>query len=312
MVADRNFRTFAVVNPASAGRRTGRRWPVIAAALRDAIGSFDHALTEGPGHAIELSRSAVATGYEMVVAVGGDGTFGEVATGFYDPGTGRVAGVVLGILPAGTGCDFPRTLDYAGGFPQHCARLAGRRTRTIDAGVVQFRDHRGDEAVRLFINVVSFGCGGAVAEAVARADKRLGAKLTFLVTTIKSLARYRDQSIEIAIDGGAPSVETVTNFAICNAQYFGGGMRVSPTAVIDDGRFDTTLWSGYGLFDLARHRRKIYRGTHTALAGTTVGRATQVSATSRERVLVDVDGENPGTLPVTVRILPGALAFKTP
>jgi diacylglycerol kinase (ATP) len=310
MTAERNFHTFVVVNPASGAGRTRRRWPVIADALRAALGRFDHGFTEGPGHAIELSRGAIARGYEMIVAVGGDGTFGEVATGFYRADRGEVAGAAFGILPQGTGCDFPRTLGSLGDLGQRCAALAGRSTRAIDVGVVEFRDHRGDPAVRLFINVVSFGCGGAVAEAVARADKRFGAKLTFTIATVKTLARYRDQAIAIAIDGGAPSTEKVTSFAICNAQYFGGGMRVAPSAVIDDGYFDTTRWTGYRLLDLVRHRGKIYSGGHTALAGTTVGRARHVTAASAERVLLDVDGENPGTLPVTVRVLPGALAFK--
>jgi YegS/Rv2252/BmrU family lipid kinase len=312
MAPGSGFRTFVVVNPASAAGRTRGRWPMIEAALRGALGSFEHAFTEGPQHAIELSRGALAEGYEMIVAVGGDGTCGEVLTGFYDPKPGTVASAVIGILPQGTGCDFPRTLGWSGDLQQCCARLTGRATRPLDVGLVRFQDHRGADAVRLFMNVVSFGCGGAVAEAVARANKRLGARLAFTITTFKTLARYRDQEIEISIDGGSPSTRVVTNFAICNAQYFGGGMRVSPTAVIDDGHFDTTLWSGYGLLDLVRYRAKMYSGAHTALAGTTVGQARQVTATSRERVLLDVDGENPGTLPVEVRILPGALALKVP
>jgi diacylglycerol kinase (ATP) len=79
---------------------------------------------------------------------------------------------------------------------------------------------------------------------------------------------------------------------------------------VDDGLFDVTIWRGFGLTDFVLQRRSIYDGTHVDAPGTTVLRARRVDATSAERVLLDVDGEAAGCLPIRVEILPHALRFK--
>jgi diacylglycerol kinase family enzyme len=95
-----------------------------------------------------------------------------------------------------------------------CARLRGRKTRSIDVGLARFVAHDGSPATRTFINVVSF-----------------------------------------------------TNCAVCNGRYFGAGMQVAPTAQLDDGEFDVTIWTGFGLRDFIGKRRSLYDGSHVQLPG---------------------------------------------
>lgn len=306
----RSLRTFVVVNPASAARSTRRHWDLIAQKLRRAIGPFEHAFTDAPRHATTLTLDALSAGYELVIAVGGDGTANEVACGFFQ-GTRPIAPhAVLGVIPRGTGCDLPRTMNSGRTVEEACARMAGPGVRAIDVGHVTFVADDGGPAERVFLNVLSFGCGGAVVHALGSGAKRVGGKLAFMMTTARVLLRYRDQAVTVSTDGGPAESLAITNYAVCNGRYFGGGMKVAPTAEVDDGLLDTTIWTGFGLSDFILKRRSIYDGTHVEARGTKVSRIRRLQATSTERVLLDVDGEAAGRLPIRVEVLPRALRFK--
>ncbi len=283
-----------IVNPASAAGSTRRGWSAIAPRLKAALGGFEHAFTEGPSHATNLCRQALAKGYEMVVAIGGDGTCNEVANGFFQGGKGIADGAVMGIVSHGTGCDLRRTLGIEKSLDKACAQLAGRKTRTIDVGHARFLDHEGRPAERIFVNVLSFGCGGAVSNAISSSSKRLGGKLAFKLTTAKALLRYNDRNVAVRVDDGAERRLRITNYAVCNAQYFGGGMWVAPAAAVDDGILDATIWQGFGLKDFIFKQRMLYTGKHVDHPGTQTLRGRTFQATSDEQVLVDIDGESPG------------------
>lgn len=305
-----NMRTFVIVNPGSAGGATRRRWERIARNLTRTIGSFESAFTDAPRHATSLTRAALGAGFELIVAVGGDGTANEVACGFFDGPRPLAPQAALGIVPHGSGVDLPRTLSCGKTLDEACARMAGRRTQAIDVGHVRFVDHEGRSAERVFLNAMSFGCGGAVVHALSSGTKRFGGRIAFALTTAKVLFAYRDQPVVVAVDGGPPEQLTVTSYAVCNGKYFGGGMQVAPAAEVDDGLLDVTIWSGFRLKDFVIKRAGLYDGTHVGYAGTKVLRVRSVEATSEERVLVDVDGEAAGLLPIRVDIFPRALLFK--
>jgi YegS/Rv2252/BmrU family lipid kinase len=309
MSAD-GFRTFLVVNPQSGGGATGKRFDRLAEQVRATIGPFEHAFTEGQGHATELTREALAKDYEMVVGVGGDGTFNEVVNGFFEGEAPVRPEAVFGIIPQGTGGDLRKTLGVPNDIRGACARLAGRDVKPVDVGHLAFLGHDGKPAQRVFINIASFGVGGVVVDEVNRSSKALGGKVSFMLGSVKALLKYKDQRITLTLDGGEPTTAPVTCVAVCNGQFFGGGMWVAPKAVMDDGEFDVTVWTGYTLKDFAINSKKVYKGTHVDDPRTKTARCKVLEATSDERVLLDVDGEQPGSLPMTVKVLPGALKMK--
>lgn len=304
-------RALAIVNPASGGGRTLRRWPTIRAELQRHLGRFDEASTEYRGHATAIARSALSDGYRLIVAIGGDGTLSEVANGFFTHGQPHAQVAALGHIPQGTGCDFGRTLGLESDWRRACARFAGGELRTIDVGHVEFVGHEGESSERVFVNVASFGCGGAVSGAVQHSGKRIAGRLAFTLTTFRTLMTYRDQPVSVSFDGDAAAAMNVTNLAVCNARYFGGGMRVAPTAQIDDGQLDITIWAGFGLRDFILKYRKLFDGSHVEDPRTLSRRARHLRATSDTRVLLDVDGENPGRLPATFSVIPSALRLWT-
>jgi diacylglycerol kinase (ATP) len=303
------FRTFVIVNPASAAGAAGRQWDRIAKLLRSSLGDFEHAATRKPNDATSLSRSALRQGFEMVVCVGGDGTLNEVVGGFFDGSAAVAPDAVLGVVALGTGCDFGRTLDQKD-LESACARLGGRQTRSIDLGLARFTGHDGAPTTRIFINVASFGCGGLVSHLVSPRLKALSGQLAFTLATLRALAVYRDQVVTLHFDDMPTRSLAITNCAFGNGRFFGAGMQVTPAARLDDGELDVTIWSGFGLMDFIRKRRTLYDGSHVREPGTEVLRIRRAIATSASSVLLEIDGESVGRLPVQLDVLRGVLRLK--
>ena len=245
----------------------------------------------------------------MVVCVGGDGTLNEVVGGFFDGAMPIAPHAVLGVVAVGTGCDFGRTIDQAG-LESACARLRGRRTRSIDVGLARFTGHDGAPTSRMFINLASFGCSGLVAHLVSPRLKALSGQLAFTLATLRALANYRDQTVTLEFDRLPPRTLAITNCAFGNGRFFGAGMRVAPAAQLDDGELDVTIWSGFRLMDFIRKRHTLYDGSHVREPGTQVLRVRRAVATSESTVLLELDGESAGRLPAQLELLDRALRLK--
>lgn len=304
------MRTFLVVNPESAGGTTGRRWPEIHAQVLRALGEgAEHAFTERPMHAADLTAEALRNGFRRIVAVGGDGTLNEVVNGFFRSGAPVPPDACLALVPRGTGGDFRRTFGLNGSLRECCARLQGA-VRPLDVGRVRFTRPDGTPGERYFVNVASFGASGQVDRAVNTGSKALGGKVSFFVASVRTLLGWKDQTVRVRFDGGPEETLGITTLAVANGQYFGGGMRVAPEADPSDGQLDVTIWSGYHLKDFALKSASVYDGRHVRWAGTRTLRCRRLEATSEEEVLLDVDGEQPGRLPATFEVLPGALRIQ--
>lgn len=304
------MKTFFVVNPKSANGATGRRWGELAATIARTLSDFGVEFTHGPMGAVAITRQALKAGYECVVAVGGDGTINEVINGFFENDQVLNPNAALGVLPRGTGGDFRRTFAWDTDFDAAVRRLKTPETRPFDVGRLRYQGHDGAPATRYFANVCSFGVSGKVDEQVNASSKVLGGRASFLWGSLQSLVGWRDQSVKVSFDGGAEEPLAVTTLAVANGRFFGGGMMVAPEADVSDGQFDVTIWAGYGLSDFVIRNAGVYSGAHVRWKGTRTLRCREVSATSEERVLIDCDGEQPGTLPCTMTLLPAAIRLK--
>jgi YegS/Rv2252/BmrU family lipid kinase len=304
------MKTFLIVNPKSANGQTGKRWAELSALLTRKLGEFGHAFTAGPMDATVLARKALKEGYRCVVAVGGDGTINEVVNGFFEDGKVIDPQAALGVIPRGTGGDFRKTFGWSIEVEEAATRLEGEKTQALDLGLLEYTTNAGAKGTRYFANICSFGVSGQVDAAVNKSSKALGGKLSFMLASVKVLARYKDRKVRIDCDGGAPEEVAITTLSVCNGRYFGGGMMVAPGADPVDGLFDVTIWSGYSLADFALKSRYLYDGTHTQWDRTRTLRCKTIHAESDEEVLLDVDGEAPGRLPCTMTVLPSAIRLK--
>lgn len=303
------MKTFLVINPKSANGLTGRRWAELSAQVGQALGEFGHAFTEGPMHAVQLTREALRKGYTCVAAVGGDGTINEVANGFFQDGRRLEREARFAVLPRGTGGDFRRSFDWGTGFGDALARVRAGLTRPLDVGEVEYLSHEGRVQRRYFVNICSFGASGLVDQEVNRASKAFGGRASFYLGTVRALLKYRDAPVRLRLDDGPPEEVAVTTLAVANGRFFGGGMLVAPDADPSDGLFDVTLWSGYGLADFALKSKGVYDGAHVNWSGTRRMRCRTLTADADAEVLLDVDGEQPGRLPCRITVHPGALAL---
>lgn len=304
------MKTFFVVNPKSANGATGKRWAELAATIARTLSDFGVEFTHGPMDAMRITRTAIKNGYECIVAVGGDGTINEVTNGFFEDGKVINPNAALGVLPRGTGGDFRKTFDWDLDSAAAIKRLATPDTRPFDVGQVDFIGLDGKPQVRYFANICSFGVSGLVDREVNNTSKAFGGTVSFMLGSFKALTSYTDQRVRVRFDGGPAEEVDVTTFSVANGKYFGGGMKVAPEADVSDGIFDITIWTGYGLKDFVIRSKGVYSGAHVNWKGTRQLRAKSVHAESDHEVLIDCDGEQPGKLPCTMTILPGAIRLK--
>jgi YegS/Rv2252/BmrU family lipid kinase len=305
--------TLIIVNPASAGGRTGRRWPDVAGRLRAAGLDFDAALTSSGGEAEEQSRQAVRDGRALVVAAGGDGTINEVVNGCFEAGDPAATGSCLGVLPMGTGGDLRRTLGHPLDVEQAAAVLRAGRARTIDTGRVTCSGFAGGTVVRHFVNIADAGIGGDVVDRVNRGRRVVNGEVTFLLASVRTLLTWRNRPMRVVIDGRARDL-VAQQVVVANCQYFGGGMRVAPGAVPDDGLLDVVIAGDLGPWENVRGLRRIREGTHLDAGNAKLSHALaeRVEISSPELTRVDADGEQPGVLPAVIEVQPAALKVLCP
>lgn len=302
-----------VVNPRAGAGAASARLPALRRALTDAGARFDVALTDGPRDATRLVREALRSGIGGVAVVGGDGTLNEAVNGFFDQdGTPIAEDAWLGPLPCGTGGDFRRTLGVSRRTNAMVTRMLWARPRPVDVGWLRYVDPTGQPAHRAFLNIASFGMSGQVVGLVNETPKWMGGTSAFLLGTLRAMTRYRNQRVRIRIDDEAPREERILTVAVANGRFFGGGMHIAPRAEIDDGAFDVVTLTQTPL-ELLALSGDIYRGAHLERTGVSCVRAQRLFAEPidpDERVLIDLDGENPGMLPATFELRPGALRLR--
>ncbi len=302
-------KTVFVVNPHAGNGSTGKAWPRIEKLAAEFLGPFETCITGGPGDATRMTREHLLAGAGRIVCVGGDGTLNEVVNGFFDENGPLRKDAVLGFLPNGTGCDFCRTIPIPTGLEASLATLREGHIRTIDLGRIRYRDHAGRTCTRYFHNIASFGLGGEVVDRVNRTSKACGPFITFIVGTLISLFAYGKKRIRIRVDDGDERTVDVLNIAVANGRYHGGGMLVAPDAATDDGRFDVTVIGAMSVPMVFWHLPKLYIGGIKRIRRVSIVTGGKVVALSGQRVLLDVDGEQPGTLPAEFAIVPGAISM---
>jgi YegS/Rv2252/BmrU family lipid kinase len=306
-------RVRVILNPSAAHGRTLRRLPEIEEALRRHDLKHEILLTQGPGDATELGRAAKADGVDVVAVVGGDGTLNEVVQAYVDEKGEPATGPDLVLVPSGTGGDFKRTLGLAGSIDDAIGRIRHGKRRPIDLGVLRFDPHAGHSPVRAFVNVASFGIGGQVDALANSSPKWMGGKASFFLATLRAMARYNNASVRVKVDAQDWYEGPVFNVAIANGRFFGGGMMIAPQADPSDGRLEVVCIGDLTKLEAAGLSSKIYKGEHLSAAGVKATVGTRIEAEPMHAwasVLLDVDGEQPGKLPMTATIAQGALTFR--
>jgi len=285
-----------VLNPTSGRGKAGRLRPQIEARLRDLGCSVETLVSTSAEHAVELAAGA-ATRHEVVVACGGDGLVAFVANGVLG------SEAALGIVPLGSGNDFAVHV----GYPRHdplaaCAIVAGGTSRAVDVGRVA--------GGRAFLCVAGAGFDSETNEAANRIRWARGTAV-YVAAVFQTLARFRPAVFTVSLDGREERFPGMF-VAVGNARSYGGGMRITPDARLDDGAFDVCLVRALSRPALLGQFPKIFRGTHVGHPAVSIARAATVELAADRPFTLYADGEPAGRLPVRLSVEPGALAVVGP
>lgn len=252
--------------------------------------------TTGAGTASRLAAAATAEGADIVAAAGGDGTLSEVMNGLI--GTGAK----LAVLPLGTGNDFIRTLGLPPELPRAVETLFHGRPKPIDIGQVQGR---------WFLNIAGCGFDAVVAERVNRGFRFLRGTSAYLAAVFLSLMNFRPAALSLTLDGETREAKAML-CSVCIAQYYGGGMRVAPDALLDDGLFDLFLLGDVGKIEFLRAFPRVFQGTHITHPRVTMLRARTVRIESETPLPIFLDGDIIGTTPAEFTLHPKAIEIMAP
>ncbi|MGH2452915.1 MAG: diacylglycerol/lipid kinase family protein [bacterium] len=295
------MRALAIVNPAAGGGRAGKVWPTVRPRFIAAGWRLDEVTGAGT-EAVEHAEAGARAGYEVILAVGGDGTAHWAANGILRAGAGGGAAPALGVVPAGTGVDFAAVL----GFPKNTsaavdALLRGGRRR-IDVGRMNALN---------FLTIGMVGFGAEVARQVNAWPRPLPGPVMYVAGVLKMLVAYTPTEMDVTLDGVSRR-QRLFMVAVGNSLRAAGGMKLCPGAAPDDGIFEVVLIGDVTKVEVLQLLPKTFSGRHVGHPKVEVIPASAVTITSAAPLAVQGDGELAGTVPVTFTVIPLALEVLAP
>lgn len=287
-----------IVNPTAGGGRAARLIPWLRErlALR---GDADLLITGRAGDAERRAAEVAERGEDRVIAVGGDGTVQEVLNGLMARGT---ATAQLGIVPVGTGNDLARSLGLPADPGAAWKVAMGRATQLTDVG----RARNGNGVERWFASAGGIGFDAQVATAMAQRRGWQASRGGYLLTTLSELRRFENRRVRIVLDGEVLERDVLL-VAIANGAYYGGGMRIAPGAVPDDGLLDVCVVGDISRLTALRQLPNLYRGTHVRHRAVSMHRALAIEIDGSSATRVHLDGEPFGSLPLAIALVPAAI-----
>lgn len=289
--------TLLLVNPAAGHGRAARLAPAAESAAREAWGDMERVNTTGPKAGVDLVRRAVEAGARRVVVLGGDGTAHEAANGILRAGVADRP--PLAVVPAGTGNDFAKLCGTAADGPEAAiARLARGTIRRLDVG---------EAWGEFFLNSAGVGFDADVAERLTRLRHGRGLPV-YLLTVFRALAGRRPFEAEIQA-GPHSFTDRLLLLEIGNGPVVGGGFRITPGAVPDDGLFDVCAVQDMPTLSLLVRLPLVMVGRHLGLRQCRHFRCDRLTVRSRSGELTaHFDGEvRRRSEPLEARVLPAAL-----
>ena len=295
-----------IANPKAGRGKLSAALDEIDHVLKDA--ALEHRIVETthPGHATQAARDALRGGERYLVAAGGDGTVHEVVNGMLEDGGPVAADAVLGVVAAGSGCDFVRSFGIPGDAVQAARHLAGDAVRQIDVGRVTYAAGDG-QVSRYFANIAQVGLGASVVAWAARLPALLG-PTRYNAGFWLALPGFRLATVKLVADGQAYEWRA-HNVVVANCQFYGGGMRISPKSEPDDGVLDVLAMVG-PKSDAFTIVPKVYKGTHLPHRGIAELRASRIRVEASAPLGIEADGEMLGTTPATFEIIRKAIQLK--
>jgi len=285
----------------------GRAWS-IASSLRPIVQEFGGADWSGtvyPTHATELAYKAGLDGYDLVIALGGDGTVHEVVNGLMKlPADHRP---VFGVVPLGSGNDFAHGLGISSQSEVALRQVLNGTPQPVDVGVVEDNIGRRE----YWINTIGFGFDAVVTIRSRKIPVVHGFAVYFAAVLQTILLNYIPFHLQLKVDDQF-SEETDLMFVACNGKREGGGFRVAPGADMFDGMLDLIAVHKISRLKMLYTLPYFLNGSQNRLPYIRTGRFKRLELTSDHPLMIHADGEvfagfSSKSTQLSVEIIPGGL-----
>ena len=252
--------------------------------VADELGGADWAGTVYPTHATQLAHQAAQDGYEIVVAVGGDGTVHEVVNGLMQvPAQKRPK---LGVVPIGSGNDFANALGMSKYPDKALKEMLTGKVRQIDLGLVE--DEHGRK--EYWNNTINIGFGGSVNIYSHSLPIVRGFIMYFVAVLLTIIRHYDVLQMKVTTDKESWE-EDVMLLAVCNGAREGGGFVTAPGAEIDDGVLNFTAVKKVSRPMMFRLIPEFMRGTQGRFDQIKMGTLKEISIECPQPLVLHLDGE---------------------
>ncbi|MCG8538785.1 MAG: YegS/Rv2252/BmrU family lipid kinase [Clostridia bacterium] len=294
-----------IINNPSSGRTTLQKYLEIIVGRLVLHGIFrcvDKFDTKGKNDALKEVMKIRENQYDLIIAVGGDGTLSEVVNGVIMAGLNTP----ITVLPAGTVNDFANYLNIPSDIDSICSMF--NRGKIIEVDACKANDI-------YFINVAAVGLLTDVPLKASVTSKTILGKFAYYAEGIKEIPKQLLKSIKYRFKyDNQDFEEDVLLFAILNSSSVGGFKKFAPQAGLNDGKFDVCIFKKSDIFDTAAIFLKILKGEHINNSGVRYFQTDNLEVTCLENcdIHIDVDGEDGGPLPGKFEILPSRLKFFVP
>lgn len=254
-----------IVNPVSGGGKALKIVQNINKVCMEKGFEYEVHFTEKIGDATKIAKK-YRFSQNVIYSVGGDGTLNEVVNGIVGSKN------MLGVIPCGSGNDFYKTLE-----------LMEDPLPLIDVGKINNK---------YFINIVSIGIDAEVADNVSKMKKiKIPTSQIYNASIVYTFFKYRFKNIDVEIDENNVRKGKCTILTVCNGRVYGGGYKIAPEALLNDGYFDVYFVDKIRKPFIPRIIAMLKNGTHESHKNVHKSKATKIKFKCRYDLICNVDGE---------------------
>lgn len=282
-----------IINPAAGKGRALKLIPIIQEYFKGKPDEYLIKVTEYPGHATKIAREYAQGEVCRIYSLGGDGTVNEVVNGI--AGTNAS----LGVIPAGSGNDFIRSICGEYNVREVVADTIGGEERRIDLARANGK---------YFINISSIGFDADVVYN-AQKFKRLPCvtgSMAYLFSLIYTIFKNKINEVIVTIDDKKINLKILLA-AVANGRFYGGGMLPAPDAVLDDGLLDICLVQEVNRLKMLTLFPKYMKGEHGQIKYVSFLRGRKIKIESKKTISLNIDGEILTGKDIEFEILKGAI-----
>jgi diacylglycerol kinase (ATP) len=252
--------------------------------------------TQAPGDATVQAREAASKGFDVVVAAGGDGTVNEVMNGLVGTST------ALAVLPIGTVNIWARELGLSMDLRRAATAFLQAQIEQIDVGKA---------GTRYFLLMAGIGFDAAVTAVINPREKRMLGAIAYVKQALQLAWCFQGIKSHIRIDGKRVRGRVLL-VVIGNSQLYGGVVKLTAHAVVNDGLLDVCIIKGHSMLVAPLRLLSVFTRRYNRDPKVEYYRAQKVHIKGKKTFPVQVDGDYLGTTPMTFEVVPGGIRVLVP